>query len=164
MYHFFAKFYKLWLFKVIDKRRENIEAFDSKYYDLNEFNYDRIITDLVGIRLIINYRGKWLDVHRKILEMFPLLDQKLYEANPLLEHRTGERFQAEWPKVYYAQNDPIQEYKIRSTNCVPSSQPLLSDFIAILLFIDKPTSELPENIIRFLQLCDNFINTIYMLR
>ena len=99
------------LCKVIDKRRENIEAFDSKYYDLNEFNYDRIITDLVGIRLIINYRGKWLDVHRKILEMFPLLDQKLYEANPLLEHRTGERFQAEWPKVYYAQNDPIQEYK-----------------------------------------------------
>lgn len=99
------------LCKVIDKRRENIEAFDSKYYDLDEFNYDRIITDLVGIRLIINYRGKWLDVHRKILEMFPLLDQKLYEANPLLEHRTGERFQAEWPKVYYAQNDPIQEYK-----------------------------------------------------
>jgi len=99
------------LCKVIDKRRENIEAFDSKYYDLNEFNYDEIITDLIGIRLIINYRGKWIDVHRKVLEIFPLLDRKLYEETSLLKHRAGEQFQAEWPKVYYAQNDPIQEYK-----------------------------------------------------
>lgn len=99
------------LCKVIDKRWENIEAFDSKYYKLNEFNYDTIITDLVGIRLIINYRGNWLDVHHKILEIFPLSDRELYEENLLLEHREGKQFQAEWPKVYYAQNDPIQEYK-----------------------------------------------------
>ncbi|MCM1174327.1 MAG: hypothetical protein NC341_04660 [Blautia sp.] len=97
--------------KVIDKRQENIAAFDSKYYNLDEFNYDKIITDLVGIRLIINYRGKWIDIHRKILGNFPLFDKELYVENPLLEHRAGEKFQAEWPIVYYAQNDPIQEYR-----------------------------------------------------
>ena len=99
------------LCKVIVKRWENIEAFDNKYYDLDEFNYDKIITDLVGIRLIINYRGKWADIHRKILNIFPLLEQRAYEERTLLEHLPGRQFQAEWPIAYYAQNDPIQEYK-----------------------------------------------------
>lgn len=104
------------LCKVIDRRRENIAAFDSKYFELNEFNYDKIITDLVGIRLIINYRGKWKDVHREILKIFPLFERKAYEEKTLLEHRPGEQFQAEWPVVYYAQNDPIQEYKEEGLN------------------------------------------------
>ena len=63
------------LCKVINKRSENIAAFDSKYYALDEFCYDKIITDLVGLRLIISYRGEWLSVHKQILERFPLLDR-----------------------------------------------------------------------------------------
>ena len=98
------------LCKVISKRSENIMAFDSKYYGINAFNYDNIITDLIGIRFIINYRGNWLMIHKQLLKEFPLLAKKLYDENELLEHCLGERFQAEWPTVYYARGDSIQEY------------------------------------------------------
>lgn len=99
------------LCKVIEKRWKKADAFDNKYYELDEYNYNKIITDLIGIRLIMNYRGKWLDVHRKILEIFPLMDQSLYEKKKPLEHRPGEKFQAEWPNVYHAKTDSAQQYK-----------------------------------------------------
>lgn len=103
------------LCKVIKKRSENITAFDSKYYQMDECNYDKIITDLIGLRLIINYRGKWLSIHKQILDIFPLADAELYEKQTLLEHDLKKRFlkeqfQAEWPKVYYAYGDAVQEY------------------------------------------------------
>ncbi|MCM1153942.1 MAG: RelA/SpoT domain-containing protein [Roseburia sp.] len=96
--------------KVIAKRSENVAEFSSRYYGLNEYNYDKIITDLVGLRLIISYRGKWLYVHRQIQELFPLLDKSLYVKNKLLEHSPAKQFQAEWPRAYYARGDSIQEY------------------------------------------------------
>lgn len=98
------------LCKVIIKRSENVATFDSKYFYLDEFNYDKIITDLVGLRLIISYRGKWLLIHRQIQNLFPLLDKSLYIKDKLLSHDLAEQFQAEWPKVYYARGDSTQEY------------------------------------------------------
>lgn len=104
------------LCKVIKKRNENIAAFDSKYYRMDAYNYGEIITDLVGLRLIINYRGKWLTIHRQILELFPLAEERLYEERKLLGHDlkslfVRQQFQAEWPRVYYAEGDDVGEYE-----------------------------------------------------
>ena len=98
------------LCKVINKRSENVETFDSKYLYLDEFNYDKIITDLIGLRLIISYRGKWLLIHHQIQNLFPLLDKSLYKKDKPLNHDLAKQFQAEWPKVYYARGDSTQEY------------------------------------------------------
>lgn len=98
--------------KVIRKRYEYIGSKTSAYAHLRGDNYAEIITDLVGIKLIINYRGKWLDIHREIIERFPLKDRKEYEAVDHLTHVQGENFLAEIPKAYYAKGDPIEQYRL----------------------------------------------------
>ena len=65
--------------KVITKRHENYANRKSGYSRLNAGNYKSIITDLIGMRLIINYRGKWNDIHGEIIKAFPYTDLKLYD-------------------------------------------------------------------------------------
>lgn len=97
--------------KVINKRYENIGSQTSSYAVINEDNYFDIITDLVGVRLIVNYRGKWQGIHKKILEHFPLLDKAEYERYEHIPHRQGQEFLAEIPKAYYAKGDNYQPYE-----------------------------------------------------
>lgn len=97
--------------KVINKRYEWLGDDEHKYAQVNANNYKDIITDLVGLRLIINYRGKWLDIHQKILEYFPMDENRTYVKDKPLEHIEGRNFQAEIPKVYYAEGDSIEQYK-----------------------------------------------------
>lgn len=97
--------------KIIHKRYEFISSATSEYAFLDESNYSKIITDLVGIRLIINYRGKWLDIHRKILESFPLSAAGGCQDGSHLSHVKGAQFLAETPKVYYAEGDRPEQYR-----------------------------------------------------
>lgn len=97
--------------KVIRKRYENILSETSDYANLDDQNYAGIITDLVGIRLIVNYRGKWQDIHRKILEYFPIRALEEYQGVEHLPHMAGEQFLAEIPIAYYAEGDDLSQYK-----------------------------------------------------
>lgn len=97
--------------KIIRKRYEYIGSKTSNYADLNEENYSEIITDLIGVKIIVNYRGKWLTIHREILKRFPLKDREAYETVEHLPHMRGENFLAELPRVYYAKGDPIEPYQ-----------------------------------------------------
>ncbi len=96
--------------KVIRKRYEWLGNDYSKYANISVENYRDIITDLVGLRLIINYRGHWLDLHKSIISEFPIDCGSVYKENVLLPHQQGRNIQAELPKVYYAEGDDTQEY------------------------------------------------------
>ena len=96
--------------KVIRKRYERLLDETSGYARISVDNYRNIITDLVGLRLIINYRGHWLDMHNKLLEEFPYDENRSYEEGKLLEHVSGMNVQAEIPKAYYAEGDDIKRY------------------------------------------------------
>jgi ppGpp synthetase/RelA/SpoT-type nucleotidyltranferase len=52
--------------KVISKQSTDI----LKYGNINAENYYKIITDLIGARLIIRYKHQWLDTHNKLIELF----------------------------------------------------------------------------------------------
>lgn len=95
---------------VIRKRHEWLGDDNNKYANINAENYRDIITDLAGVRLIINYRGRWLDMHKEILSRFPLDADRIYENNKLLAHIPDRDVQAELPKAYYAEGDDIKQY------------------------------------------------------
>ncbi len=96
--------------KIIRKRHLYHRSQTSNYARINSQNYRDIITDLAGIRLIINYRGKWQDIHNEILKGFPLKERELYDGIEHLPHREGEKFLAEIPIVYHAHDDSIEQY------------------------------------------------------
>ena len=96
--------------KVINKRHEWLADDKNKYAQINGDNYRDIISDLIGLRLIINYRGHWPDLHEKILEEFPFDKNSIYEKDKLLPHSLVGSIQAELPKAYYAEGDDIRQY------------------------------------------------------
>lgn len=96
--------------KIIRKRYQYMASQTSGYAGIDGENYMQIITDLAGIRLIVNYRGKWEDIHNEVLKRFPLKDLEDYEKAEHLPHIRGEAFLAELPIVYYAKGDAIEQY------------------------------------------------------
>ena len=96
--------------KVINKRHEWLADDESKYARINVGNYKDIISDLIGLRLIINYRGHWSDLHDKIIQEFPFDEDGIYEEDKLLSHSSKKAFQAEIPKVYFAEGDDVRKY------------------------------------------------------
>lgn len=99
--------------KVVTKRYKHLRDKDNLYSTLNGNNYKEILTDLIGMRLIINYRGNWLDLHNTIIEKFPYAkDKSTYKPNRFLPHlSTGEGMIAEIPVAYYAYDDDISIYE-----------------------------------------------------
>lgn len=98
--------------KIVRKRYEYIRSKTSAYARLSGDNYTEVITDLVGVKLIVNYRGKWQDIHREILKRFPLKESKAYDAVEHLPHEQGESFLAEIPIAYYAKGDWVEQYRL----------------------------------------------------
>ena len=98
------------LVKIITKRYTMLMDKHSKYAGIDSGNYRNIITDLIGLRLIINYRGHWKDIHDEILCEFPYDSKQKYEVDKLLPHYADKQYQAEIPKVYYAEGDNIRQY------------------------------------------------------
>lgn len=100
------------LCKIIIKKHAHMMDENSLYSDITDKNYKDILTDLIGIRLIISYRGKWIDLHQKIVKTFPYAeDRELYNQYVFLPHPTdGSRILAEIPKAYYAYGDDLSLY------------------------------------------------------
>lgn len=96
--------------KVIKKRSEGLFDRDSLYKDIEGKNYKDVLTDLIGIRLILSYRGDWLELHNAILEKFPLKEYSEYKDNYFIPHEEGVNFIAEKPCAYYAYGDDISLY------------------------------------------------------
>ena len=72
-----------------------------KYRPLNKSNYYKIITDLIGIRILIRYQQQWEVVHKWIWDNFFKVD-KSYIKNWLDDYPSGEAedFLVEKPKLY----------------------------------------------------------------
>ena len=98
--------------KVITKRYESLFSKNNAYAKIDGENYKNIITDLIGMRIILNYRGKWKGIHKEVLGQFRY-DRALFENEEIvLPHsEDGTNRLAQIPKVYYAKNDEIGEFQ-----------------------------------------------------
>lgn len=96
--------------KVINKRYRNLFNSSSLYSSISRENFGNILTDLVGVRLIISYRGEWAELHNEIIKKFPYMDEKEYMDNKFIPHVEGRSFIAEIPHAYYAYGDDISMY------------------------------------------------------
>lgn len=98
------------LVKVVTKRYRQMMDRKSRYAGINGSNYKDIMTDLIGLRLIVSYRGNWKNIHEKLIHLFPFNSEITYDEEMLMPHVPNQNYQAECPKAYYAQGDDIQEY------------------------------------------------------
>lgn len=101
------------LWKVIDKRYRSLRNISSKYVNINSDNYNSIITDLIGMRIILNYRGNWTSIHNEIIKCFPYPKEGFHdkESNDILEHmESGDNLLVQNPTAYYAEGDDVKEY------------------------------------------------------
>ena len=100
------------LLKIIEKRSKNFFSKDNLYAGISGDNYKNIITDLIGIRLIIDYRGSWVELHKKIIEDFPYVDDiSLYKDGHFISHPIdGSSILAEIPTAYHALDDDLSNY------------------------------------------------------
>ena len=98
--------------KVITKRYTFLRDKSSVYSKIDGANYKDIITDLIGVRIILNFRGNWKEIHEEILGEFPY-EKELFENDKNKEMtlpHSGKNRLVQTPKVYYAQGDNIEEY------------------------------------------------------
>ncbi len=100
------------LCKVIEKKYAHMMDENNPYSSISDKNYKDVLTDLIGIRLIISYRGKWTDLHKSIVQEFPYAkDIELYDKYTYIPHPTnGENVLAEIPKAYHAYEDDLSLY------------------------------------------------------
>ncbi len=89
--------------KKADLSKDVSEEYEKeKYRHLDENNYYKIITDLIGFRIIVRYREQWMDVHNWIFQKFYQGD-KYFVQNFLDDYQSSvsKPFIAEKPKIYY---------------------------------------------------------------
>lgn len=95
------------LVKIITKRAEKFNT-KSRYVSIDKEDYANVITDLIGVRLILHYQGQWKDIHEQLLRLFP--EDKCIEGQ-LLPHKDGEQFMAEFPIAYHAPEDDTTQFE-----------------------------------------------------
>lgn len=83
-----------------------------KYRPMNKSNYYKIITDLIGIRILIRYQQQWEIVHQWIWNNF-FKSEKPYIKNWLDDYPAGdtEDFIAEKPKLYLRSEKELPLYQ-----------------------------------------------------
>ena len=102
--------------KVIRKKQENFK----KYKNLNKSNYEKFITDLIGIRCFILFKKDWEDFHNYILNKFEnnvnfYIKDSIRDFDDNLEHS----YIAEKPKVHIRNGDDRTIYeKALPPDCV----------------------------------------------
>lgn len=101
--------------KVPAETQSNAEI--EKYRYISEENYYKIITDLVGVRILIRYRYQWKTVHNLIWKLYHSDDyeyvrewEKDYRFDPAL------KFIAEQPKAYIKQESDRGIYEAIGKN------------------------------------------------
>ncbi len=97
--------------KIINKRYMYLLDDTSLYSSISGDNYANVLTDLVGVRLIISYRGEWINLHEQIVNKFPYRTEKEYTEYSFIPHIEGESFIAEIPVAYYAYGDSLDIYR-----------------------------------------------------
>ena len=82
-----------------------------KYREMNKDNYHKIITDLIGIRILIRYQQQWEMVHNWIWDNF-YHDGK-YISNWLNDYPNDstQDFMAERPKLYLRKQSDLPMYE-----------------------------------------------------
>lgn len=88
--------------KVIRKKKENPE----KFAHLDETNFYKFMTDLIGIRVFFLYREDWIHFHRYITSVFEN-NPELYVTDRLadFDNDPAHYYIAERPKVYKRSGD-----------------------------------------------------------
>ncbi len=81
-----------------------------KYRNLNVTNYKSILTDLIGVRILIRYREQWALVHNWIWNNFFQGEDK-YIINNESKSEMGSTHIAEKPKLYYRHQDDLRYLK-----------------------------------------------------
>lgn len=101
------------LWKIINKRYRSLKDTNSQYVHINADNYNSIITDLIGMRIILNYRGNWTSIHNEIIKHFPFPQEGFQGRKPgdTLGHlESGDNLLVQNPVAYYAVGDDVKEY------------------------------------------------------
>ncbi|SEG14049.1 ppGpp synthetase catalytic domain-containing protein (RelA/SpoT-type nucleotidyltranferase) [Eubacterium ruminantium] len=97
--------------KVITKKYKWMMNPDNRYSNISSDNYDKIITDLIGIRFILSYSGDWKALHDQIVRRFPYMNDEEYLDDRLIPLRKDKEFIAEIPMVYYAYGDDLSIFE-----------------------------------------------------
>lgn len=94
--------------KIIRKRQENLK----KYNQLNRNNYEKFLTDLIGIRCFILFKTDWEIFHRYIVEKIEDIPQ-YYVRDPLKDFDDDKShvYMAEMPKVHIRSGDVREIYE-----------------------------------------------------
>lgn len=108
---------------LIEKIIRNINGNPVKYGKISVDNYNKIITDLIGIRIIILNKYDWYDIHNSLLKIFQNIperyavrptdietnfDKYVVSDNP--EEWRQESYHAERPVVYITSEDDRSIY------------------------------------------------------
>ena len=109
-----------------------------KYRNISEKNYYKIITDIIGIRILIRYRHQWKAVHE-------LIWSKYYDSTrPYISDWEGDyvsdpgvKYIVEQPKAYVKQEEDRKNYEdigknilscASNSGCFPKSLRLVSSY------------------------------------
>lgn len=110
---------------LIEKIIRNIHNKPLKYEMLNAANYNKIITDLIGVRIIILDKRDWNEIHNSLLQIFRNIPERYavqskdiienydlyyYESN-LQGEELKNSYHAEKPNVYITSDDDRKLYK-----------------------------------------------------
>ncbi|MCM1123942.1 MAG: RelA/SpoT domain-containing protein [Eubacterium sp.] len=109
---------------LIEKIVRNICDKPDKYKNLNVENYNKIITDLIGVRIILLDKRDWREVHNSLLEIFRNMPERyavqpndivinydLYKEESEKEDKELENsYHAEQPIVYITSKDDRELY------------------------------------------------------
>lgn len=95
------------LAKIIRRKQEN----SRKYKELDKTNYERFVTDLIGIRCLVLFKADWQGFHRYIISQFED-NADYYIKNPILDFDEDKNhfYIAEKPKVHIRSGDAREIY------------------------------------------------------
>ena len=94
--------------KIIRKKQEN----QKKYKNLDKTNYEKFVTDLIGIRCLILFKVDWQSFHNYILSKFDN-QAKFYVKDPVkdFDEDKNHYYIAEKPKVHIRNGDARELYE-----------------------------------------------------
>lgn len=94
--------------KIIRKKQTN----QKKYRNIDKYNYEKFITDLVGIRCLVLFKDDWENFHHYILSKFEN-NVEYYIKDPVQSFDLDEShyYIAEQPKVHIRNGDSRENYE-----------------------------------------------------
>lgn len=102
--------------KIIRKKQDN----QKKYKDLDKTNYEKFITDLIGIRCLVLFKEDWEHFHNYILSKFENnLEHYVKDSISDFDHDENHYYIAERPKAHIRNGDAREIFdKLLPPDCV----------------------------------------------